>query len=305
MKTVQQPMLGITLILLAYFFFSFIDAGAKWLAIAGLAAMQLAFMRYFSHFVISYALIAKDGTHPRRFVCDKMGWVIIRALTLTFATICNFIALRYIPLTLTSTILFSSPIMVCMLSMPMLGEKVGPYRWSAIVVGFVGILIAIRPFDESFHWAMLLSLVGASGFSFYIILSRKLADVVETDMMQFYTGFVGTIILLPLAIIEWENPTNTLNWIIMFSIGVFGWLGHQLLTNAHRYAPANTLTPFSYSFIIYLTIWSYWVFDHLPDIWTITGAVIITSSSMVIWMREKHLDKIQKNTKNEKSPVSV
>jgi drug/metabolite transporter (DMT)-like permease len=284
------PMLGIGLMLAAYFFISFIDTSAKWLSLAGLPAIQLAFMRYFGHFVISVGIIAKGGISRERFGADHMGLVVFRGALLAFSTILNFIAIRYIPLTLTSTILFSSPIIICALSGPLLGERVGIWRWSAIAFGFVGIVIAIRPFDESFHWAVFLSLSGALCFAFYSLLTRRLSGVVATDTMQFYSGLVGTVALAPFALVAWVSPDNTMDWIILFMMGFFGWLGHQLLTQAHGYAPAATLTPYGYSFIIFLTVWSYFLFDHLPDHWTIIGAIIIVTAGMVIWFRERMLN---------------
>lgn len=291
-ENIDNPVFGIALMLVAYFCFSFIDTGAKWLALAGLPALQLSFMRYVGHFAISTGMIISGGTSLSRFKTASPGLVIFRGILLMLSTILNFTALRYIPLTLTSTILFSAPIIICALSWPLLGERVGVWRWSAILLGFVGIVIAIRPFDESFHWAMLLSLAGASCFAGYSILTRKLAGVVATDTMQFYSGLVGTLVLLPFALFEWVNPTNSFDWIVMFALGFFGWAGHQLLTTAHRYAPASTLTPFAYVFILYLTIWSYFVFNQLPDGWTIIGGAIIVAAGLFIWLRERHIARL-------------
>jgi drug/metabolite transporter (DMT)-like permease len=215
--------------------------------------------------------------------------VIVRGALLMAATVLNFIAVRYLPLTLTSTILFSSPIIICALSWPLLGERVGIWRWSAIVMGFCGILVAVRPFNESFHWAVFLSLGAASCFAMYSILTRKLSGIVATDTMQFYAGLVGTLVLAPFAFAEWQNPAGGLDWFLMVMLGVFGWLGHQFLTRSLGYAPASTVTPLSYSFILYLTVWSFFVFDHLPDRWTISGALIIVAAGLLIWFRERRL----------------
>ncbi len=287
----DRAMLGITLMLLAYFAFSNIDTSAKWLAAAGIPAMQLAFMRYVGHFAISFGLIAKGGIDRERFGSESMFWVIVRGILLMASTIFNFIAVQYLPLTLTSTILFSAPILICALSWPLLGERVGLFRWAAIMLGFCGILIAIRPFDESFHWAVFLSLAGAGCFALYSILTRKLAGLVPVDVMQFYSGLVGTVVLLPFAVYLWQSPATPFEWLVMIMLGVFGWIGHQLLTTAHSYAGASVLTPFGYSFILYLSIWSYFVFDHLPDGWTIVGAAIIILAGLIIWLRERQIAK--------------
>ena len=285
----DRPFAGIALVLVAYFLFSFVDTGSKWLGLIGLGALQLSFMRYFGHFIITFGMMAKTGFSRDVFVSDKLGLVIVRSIFLMLATVLNFIAIRYLPLTLTSTILFSSPTIVCALAWPLLGERVGPWRWFAICIGFVGILIVIRPFGESLHWAVFLSLGNALFFSLYLILTRKLADVVAADTLQFYTGFVGTIVLLPFGLAEWQNPQTGLGWIVLLSLGPIAWFGHGLLIRANNFAPASALTPFGYSFILYVTVWSFFVFNHKPDVWTIIGACIVISSGLIIWAREQHL----------------
>lgn len=284
-------MAGIGLILLANVAFSFIDTGTKWLALFGLAALQLAFMRYLGHFVISTVLMLRSGLKSERFMCPQLGLVCLRGGLLMLSTCLNFIAIRYLPLPLTATILFSAPILICALSWPLLREPVGPVRWSAIAVGFVGILIAIRPFQESFHWAACFSLGAATSFALYSILTRKLAGQVPADTLQFYAGFLGTIVLLPFAILQWQSPQTPFQWTVLIGLGLFGWLGHQMLVHSMRFAPANLVMPFGYSFIVFLTIWSYFVFDELPDGWTLLGAAIVVSAGLFIWQREAKLKK--------------
>lgn len=284
----ERVAFGISLMLGAYLLFSFIDAGAKWLALLGLPSTQLAFMRYAPHFLVSSAIIVR--THELSSLTSSHApMLIFRGSLLMGSTILNFFAVRYLPLTLTSTILFSAPLMACMLSQPMLAEKVGLFRWTAVLFGFAGVIIAIRPFDESFHWAALLSLGGAFCFALYALLTRKYAGRVSTDVMQFYSGAVGTICLLPFAILSWQNPVSATDWVIMVSLGIFGWAGHQLLTQAHRFAATSILMPFGYSFILFLTIWSYLIFDHLPDRWTLIGGSIVVLSGLFIWFRETRI----------------
>ncbi|WP_159585710.1 DMT family transporter [Chelativorans xinjiangense] len=287
----DRPMLGIVLMLFTYFLFSCVDVSAKWLALAGLPAAQLAFMRYFCHVVISVGLIAREGVSLSRFGTDRVGLVLLRSVLLVSCTVLNFIAVRYLPLTLTSTIMFSSPIIICALSGPFLGEKVGVWRWSAIVAGFGGILIAIRPFDAGFHWAVFLSLGNALAFAIYALITRKLSGKVSSDTMQLYSGLVGAALLAPFAMAAWQSPATPLDWTLMVGLGVLGWVGHEMLTRAHGYAAASALTPFSYVFIIYLGTWSYVVFGDLPDRWTVLGALIITAAGMTIWLRERWLAK--------------
>ena len=134
---------------------------------------------------------------------------------------------------------------------------------------------------------MLLSVHNAIALSLYSILTRKLSGVVAAETMQFYMGAFGTILLLPVVLWSWTNPTTALDWALMIGIGIWGWAGHELLTRAHGFAPANTLMPYTYSFLIFLTGWSYLIWGDLPDFWTVLGSVIIIGSGLLIWLRER------------------
>ncbi len=285
--TEDRALYGIGLVLFAYLLFSVVDASAKWLAVLGYPAMQLAFMRYLTHFLIAGGRVARNGWCWQHYRTGHAGLVVLRSLLLLGTTVLNFIALKYLPLTLTSTILFSAPIIVCLLSGAVLGEVVGRWRWSAIMLGFVGVLIAIRPFDAGFHWAAMLSLLSVFCFSLYLLMTRRLAGVVASDTLQFYTGLVGSALLLPLALYHWQTPQSLQHWMLLVGLGAFGWLGHEFLTRAHGYADAGVLTPYTYSLMIYLSLWSIVLFNQYPDNWTIVGAMIIVVSGLIIWLREK------------------
>ncbi|WP_226780246.1 DMT family transporter [Oceaniglobus trochenteri] len=279
--------LGIAMMLLAYLSMAFIDTSVKWLTLAGLAALQLSFMRYLGALAISLLDIGRGGFSRDRFATDHLGLVSLRALLLAAATVINFVALRYLPMTVTSAIMFSAPLLVCALSMPMLGERVGRWRWGAILLGFCGVLVVIRPLGAEFHPAMLLPLLNALCLAFYSILTRRLSGRVATQTMQFYAGLIGTALLLPGAILTWVTPATPLDWLLLVALGLWGWFGHELLTRAHGLAPSSTLMPYSYSFMIYLTISGYLVFGSVPDGFTLVGAGIIVISGLVIWARER------------------
>lgn len=281
------PRLGILLMLGAWLFFSVVDTGAKWLAVAGIPAFQLAFMRYASHFAISIVVIAKGGITADRFRTDHMWQVVSRSLLLVSATLSNFYALQFLPLTVVSAIIFSSPVIVCFLSIWLLKEPVGAWRWGAIILGFIGVLIVVRPFGTAFHPAMLLIIYNATALAFYSIMTRKLSGIVAVDTMQFYMGLVGSLVLLPFALWVWTPPETTWGVVVLVGLGVMGWAGHQLLTNAHRFGTANQLMPFTYSFLIYVAIWGYLMFGTIPDSGTILGAMVIMGAGLIIWKREQ------------------
>ena len=283
--TQDRAALGILMTLGAYFFFMLIDTSVKWLVLAGLPAFQLAFMRYLPHFIISTVLLLRKGMSWSSFQSAHLGLVLLRGFLLASATLFNFITLLYLPLTVTGSIMFSAPIIVCALSWPLLGERVGPWRWAAIMVGFIGVLVVIRPFDADFHWIALLNVYNAVSLALYSIITRKISGVVAAETMQFYMGAFGAIMLFPLALWSWTPPATTLDWWLMVALGVWGWAGHEIFSRAHGYAPANTLMPYTYSFLLYLAVASYIVFNDVPDGYTLTGASIIVLSGLVIWWR--------------------
>tara|TARA_B100000767_G_scaffold75762_1_gene72352 strand:- start:149 stop:1027 length:879 start_codon:yes stop_codon:yes gene_type:complete len=284
---VDLPRFGIILMVGAWLMFSWVDTGAKWLAIAGLPAFQLAFMRYAGHFVISIGVIAKDGLKVERFQTVHVWQVISRALLLVSATLSNFYALQFLPLTVVSAIMFSSPVVVCFLSVSVLREQVQPWRWGVIILGFIGVLIVVRPFGTAFHPAMLMIIYNAIALALYSIMTRRLSGVVAVETMQFYMGLVGTLLLLPFAIWTWTQPESVWGMIVLISLGVLGWAGHQLLTNAHRFGTANQLMPFTYSFLLFVAIWGYLLFGTVPDFGTILGAAVIMCAGLIIWRREQ------------------
>ncbi len=281
--------LGIVMMLVAWFMFSLVDTGAKWLAIIAMPSAQVAFFRYVGHLVVSVGMIARGGLTIDRFRTSHLWMVSARGVLLAAATTSNFYILQFLPLTITSAIMFSSPVIVCLLSVTILKEKIGPWRWVAIILGFVGVMVVIRPFGEAFHPAMLLAVFNAVCLAQYSIMTRQLAGKVPTDTMQFYMGAVGTGLTAPLAFLTWETPTSAGQWSVLIMIGVFAWLGHQLLTHAHRFGTASILMPFTYSFLIYLAVLSYVFFGHIPGLWTLIGAAIIVFSGLIIWKRETSL----------------
>ncbi|WP_254684879.1 DMT family transporter [Tateyamaria omphalii] len=283
--TEDRAALGIVMTLGAYAFFTLIDTSVKWLLLAGLPAFQLAFMRYFPHFLISTALLLRKGVRWSNFQSAHMGLVLLRGFLLASATLFNFITLNYLPLTVVGSIMFSAPIIVCALSWPLLGERVGPWRWFAIILGFSGVLVVIRPFDASFHAIAFLNVYNAFSLALYSIITRKISGIVAPETMQFWMGAFGAVTLAPLAFFVWTTPDTVWQWALMIGLGIWGWAGHEIFSRAHGYAPANTLMPYTYSFLLYLALASYLIFGDVPDGWTLLGAAIIVVSGLIIWRR--------------------
>ncbi len=277
--------IGIVMMLVANFLFATLDTSVKWMLGFGIPALQLAFFRYAGHFAISALGMLRQRDWDRLKGGGRPGMVTLRGAMLVGATMGNFVALSYLPLTITSAIMFSVPIFVCLLSVRVLEEHVGPWRWSAILLGFIGVLIVVQPFGEAFHWAAPLCVFNALMMAIYSLMTRALARQVSPQTLQLYGGGIGTLILAPFAIVLWVPPSGAMIWLGLAWLGLAGWIGHELLTRAHAIAPANALMPFSYSFLIYMTLFDVLLFMHMPDAREMLGISIIVFAGLVIWYR--------------------
>nr|WP_092179823.1 DMT family transporter [Devosia sp. YR412]SEP76135.1 Threonine/homoserine efflux transporter RhtA [Devosia sp. YR412] len=281
---------AILILILAQSVLIFLDVSAKWLAITGMPTGEIMFARYGVH--VSLLLV---------FVLPLRGWSLFatgnwklevaRGFCLLASTGGNFLSMRYLPLTITGALLFTSPLMICALSGPLLGETVGWRRWLAIAVGFVGILIIIRPGTEAFHPAALLSLMAAFFAALFSIVTRKLAGVDGAMTQQIYAGGIALIVVTPFAFTDFAWPSQPISWVAFFTLGTAGVLGHLLISVAHRYATPATLAPFNYLQLLYLALASWLVFNQPPDNWFALGASIIILSGLYIWLRERALHK--------------
>ena len=278
--------LGYSLMLFAFLCFAGMDTSAKWLVAAAIPALQVAWLRYLGHFICTVLVYApKHGASMIR--SNRPGVQALRALFLLAGTCFNFTALQYLPLTTAIAIFFVTPLTVCLLSIPILGEKVGIRRLLAVMVGFVGVLIIVEPWSQKFEPAVMLSLAAMSCVSGYFVMSRLAAGVDSNATVQFYVAGIATVLLAPVALLNWVWPEDLLTWGVIVVIGSLGIIGHSCLSNAHRHAEASVLAPGVYSQIIYIAILSWLVFGQTPDSKTMIGTLIIVSSGLFIWFRER------------------
>ena len=173
-----------------------------------------------------------------------------------------------------------------MLCVPLLGEHVGWRRWTAIVIGFCGVLVVARPGFGGLHPAALLSLGGSVCYAFYVISTRVLSRTDSNETTQFYTNLVGAVAMTVIVPFVWTWPDNAMVAALMVLIGALGGGGHYLLIRAHRLAPASTLAPFIYTQMVWTTTLGFLVFGDVPHYWTIVGGVIVISSGLYLLHRE-------------------
>lgn len=277
---------GLITMAVAVLFLTLIDISAKWLVLAGLPVIQVVFVRYIVHFLLSLIIfLPKEGKQALRSNAPVKQ--ILRSLFLLLSTIFLVLALGYLPITLNTTIMFALPILVTVLAIPILGERVGLHRVAAVCVGFVGVLVVMQPWGVGFHPAMFLSIGAVSIAGLYFVMTRMLAGVDSNATSQIWSSGLASACLLPFALSHWVWPENTTDWAFFAVIGVFGATAHTLITAANRLADASILAPVIYLQLIFASIAGVLIFGTWPTIWTLVGALIIIGSGLYIWHRER------------------
>jgi len=282
--------LGVLLMAAGVTFMTCIDTSAKWLLLAGLPVLQIVFMRYAVHFLLSAAMfLPREGTAVLRSHAPVKQ--VLRGLFLLGSTIFNFAALQYLPITMTTAIAFAGPITVTLLSIPILGERVGIHRILAVLTGFAGVLVVIQPWGAEFDPAVFLSLAAMTCGALYMILTRMLAGVDANATSQLWSSGLSALAFLPAALPVWQWPDTASAAVMLVMVGVFGGLGHTLATQAARYADASMLAPVVYLQILTSALAGILVFATWPTLWTLAGGVIIAAASLYIWKREARLSR--------------
>jgi drug/metabolite transporter (DMT)-like permease len=278
-------LVGIGLVSVTYVLFTLLDGSAKWL-VGSVPVIVVVWLRFAMHVVVaSIVLFPLRGASLVK--TGHLRWHVLRALMFVAMTGINFWALQYLQLAVTSSIYFVVPIIIALLAAPLLGEKLDRGRWAAILAGFAGVLVIVRPWSAEFHPAMLASIVNAVLYALFNLMTRRLAAYDSPETIQFLPAVGAAIVLAPFALAAWQSPAGWLEWSVLCLLGVCGGLGHYLLALAHRYAPATVLAPFLYQQVIYMAIFGYLVFGDVPAPAVWTGAAIVVASGLYLFARER------------------
>jgi drug/metabolite transporter (DMT)-like permease len=284
-----SPVRGIALMVGAGFIFSGMDALAKGLT-QTYPVQQVVWARYAIHLVIVLAYLlaverqALGGLLRSRRPMLQLG----RSLAVVLSSVFFILAIKFIPLADATAINFVTPLLVTALSVPLLGEKVGIRRWTAVAIGFFSVLIIIRPGPAMAHWAVVLPLGSAVSFALYQIMTRQLAAIDNWATTLFYSAVVGVALTSVFVPFGWVAP----DWqgcLGFVGLGVLGGASHLLLIRAFAVAPASTLAPFTYVQLIWAIGWGMALFADLPDVWTLLGALLIAGSGLYVLFRENYL----------------
>ncbi len=275
---------GIACILAAWLLFACMDAGSKQLALS-YPIVQILWLRFASLLLIAAWLARRRGGNAA--LRTRHFWLQgARSLLLVVEIGLFILTITRLPLANAHAILAVTPLLVTALSVPLLRERVGLRRWSAIGVAFIGMLIILRPGLSAVQPAALLALLCALMFALYQILTRIVSRDDQPMTTLFYTAVVGTIGLTVIGPFFWTTPDSR-GWALFALVACLGACGHFLLIKALQLAPASVLQPFSYTILIWATTIGFLVFGNLPDLATVAGATIIAASGIYSFARER------------------
>lgn len=269
--------------------FAMLDTMAKYLTLQ-MAVMQIAWARYTGAFVLTL-FVSNPITEPGLLHSRNLKLQIVRGVLLVASTVLNFLALRWMQLDEVLSIIFTFPFIVAIASGPLLGEWLGWRRWCAICFGFAGVLVITRPGFGAVHPAALFSLAATVCYGFYAVITRIVSRVDSNQTSLFYNNAIGALLMLPVIPFVWQMPADWVVTVLMVATGILGSLGHFCLIAGHRLAPASVLSPFIYTQMIWVAIFGYLVFDHLPNGWTIAGGSMVIGSGLYLLYRERRLGK--------------
>lgn len=282
----QAVVIGILLMLLGDFMFAANDAMGKWLVVS-FSVGQVLLLRSVGAFLILAPMLttvdANDFFKPK-----KPFLIFLRVVFATMDTGLFYAAVAYLPLADVVTFYMAGPIYVAAVSHFFLNERIGWRRWLAIMVGFIGVIIALRPSSAMLSWPSIFALLGSFGFSMVIVFSRVLKDISDTVLVTWQT-FGALVVGLVLTLFHWVEPTM-LQWGAMALLGIVSCCGHLLIARSLKLAPASVLAPLQYTLLLWGIIFGIIFFNNYPDPYIIIGAAIIIFAGLFIFHRKQVVD---------------
>ena len=275
----SKETIGIIFAIIAYFSFSILDAIQK-SAVLYYSIFQLMFVKY--TFVLLLSILeARRSKKINFYKTNNFKLQIIRSLLSILESACFVLSFKYLSLANAHSIGALAPIIIVVLSVFILNEKVSIKTWLAIFIGFIGVLIIIRPASDVFSLKSLIPLLAAFFLGLYQIATKKISEYDTPEVSLFYSSLVGIFITSIMAFYFWQ-PVNINSLIFFLPIGLFFSLGIYFQILALNNAKASIIQPFHYTLIFWAIIFGYFFYDDVPDLYTIIGAIIITASGIFV-----------------------
>jgi drug/metabolite transporter (DMT)-like permease len=277
---------GIALMVLAVGLFAVMDALVKWLG-QGYSTAQLVFFRSLFAFIPLAFLVFRSGLREALAVRNPLGHL-LRSVVGIMALATFFYAFAHMRLADAVAITFAAPLFVTALSVPLLGERVGRRRWSAVLVGFLGVLIMVQPGAGVFQQVALVPLGGTVFYALAVILVRKLSRTESSASIVFYFTLSCTLASAAFLPFHWVTP-GPVDLVLLIAVGVVGGLAQITITKAFRLADVAVIMPFEYSAMIWAALLGFFIWGELPGLNIWIGVAIVMASGLYILYREAAL----------------
>jgi len=288
-NTPIKPLLAFVLMGTAVLCFSLVDATAKWMT-GGYDPWQIVFVSRIIPLSVSLLLAYRETGNPFNFYTRFPKLQVLRASLSIPMVWCFFTGLKSLPLAEAITIAFVAPLFITILSRPILGEQIGPRRWTAVAVGFIGVLVALRPGFGGFGTGAILVIISAFAYALSMVLLRRFSGQEPTHNIFFY-GSVGAFVVAGFNSVPiWLAPDPT-DWGLLLLVGIWGVFGGYAVIRAYRLGEASMLAPLEYTALIWSILFDFWLFDLTPVLAVLIGAAIVIGSNIYIAHREHQLGK--------------
>ena len=278
---------GAMLMTLSGLTYSFVAAMVKQLSQTyGMNGFEITFLRSLIGFIGLLPFIAVAG--KASFRTQHLGKHIWRGILGSISALCAYLGIGKLALANYTALSFTKPLFAVVLAVLIIGEQVRWRRWAATIIGFLGVIVMIRPGSDAFSYWSFLALGDAFAIALLITIVKRLPASETELVMMFYYGVVAIVVAAPFAIWVWRWPSG-IEWLLLVGVGLIGALSQYLWILAFRAGEASAVAPFDYLRLLFAGVIGLVLFQEMPDGWTIGGAAVIVASTVYIAQREARL----------------
>jgi drug/metabolite transporter (DMT)-like permease len=284
----SKNQLGFLYMFMSICAFSLMDVIVKWSVDFPIG--QVLFFRGFFGIVFYFFVIPKERFH-NFYRTDRPGLHALRCVSGLIALVAIFIALRELPLATVVSISFAAPIFTTIFSIFFLSEKVGIYRWLAVLIGFIGIIVITEPGISELNIYYIFPVIFCLGLSYVAITIRQLSLTEPVWLISFYFSLSITLLSFLTIPQGWVMPSFD-HFILLSFIGIFGGVANLWLSQSYKYSEVSLVTPLKYLALVFAIIFGYFIWDEIPTFKTLAGAFLVIISTLIIFRREIYKKKI-------------
>jgi len=284
----SKNQLGFLYMFISICAFSLMDVLVKWSVDYPIG--QVLFFRGFFGIIFYFFIIPKNRLHDF-YQTKRPGLHALRCTSGLIALVAIFIALRQLPLATVVSISFAAPIFTTIFSIFLLSEKVGIYRWLAVLIGFIGILIITEPGISELNIYYIFPIIFCLGLSYVAITIRQLSSTEPVWLISFYFSLSITLLSLITIPQGWVMPDFN-DFILLSLIGIFGGVANLWLSQSYKYSEVSLVTPLKYLALVFAIVFGYFIWEEIPTIKTLVGALLVIVSTLIIFRREIYKKKV-------------